>query len=138
MTIVSITATDFLDSNPYAWVIILGGESVVMESHVSGDTMTADLEPGIYAFMVFNGERKLGTFAGTITVGDGEPASFEGVCYNGSTGFNIDAPIVSTWIIGDVEFPFSPSQISDEVDSVSEEFPFGWPGLDSIWSWTRR
>jgi hypothetical protein len=29
----------------------------------------------------------------------------------------------TTWTIGDVEFPFSPSQISDEVDADSEEFP---------------
>ena len=28
----------------------------------------------------------------------------------------------TTWTIGDVEFPFSPNQISDEVDSVTENF----------------
>jgi len=30
--------------------------------------------------------------------------------------------MVTTWIIGGVTFPFSPNQISDEVDAIDEKF----------------
>jgi hypothetical protein len=128
-TSVSIYAVNPDDSRSYGWAILLEGELVAYEEHVSGDTMTVELADGIYGFMVYNALTKVGTWAGTITVGDGEPQSFSGVCYNVSTGFNIGysppppPPENPTWIIGAVTFPFSPSQMSDEVDSVSEEFP---------------
>ena len=124
---VSIYAVNPDDSRAYGWVIILEGEMVAYENHVSADTMTVDLADGIYSFMVYNGETKVGTWAGTITVGSGEPESFDGVCYNASTGFTVGASppppppsVTSTWIIGAVTFPFSPSQISEENEATAE------------------